>query len=95
MDIRKNNKGSIDYASIDPVKWGGLKKIFNGDAMLTLSIIQENTNITDDTRGYRYNIRINYKVIASGKVKGHHRELGWEALVQQILDERRENEKKD
>ena len=57
--------------------------------MLTLSIIQESTNITDDTRGYRYDVRINYRTIASGKVKGHRRELGWEALVQQILDERK------
>ena len=60
--------------------------------MLTLSIIQESTNTTEDTRGYRYNVRVNYKVIASGKVKGHHRELGWEALVQQILDERNDVE---
>ena len=58
--------------------------------MLTLSIIQESEN--KDTRGYRYNVRINYKVIASGKVKGHRRKDGWEALVQQILDKEKENE---
>ena len=56
--------------------------------MLTLSIVQISQNITDDTREYRYSVKINYKEIAKGKVKGHHREHGWEALVQQILDER-------
>ena len=57
--------------------------------MLTLSIIQEGVdNQADDTRKYRYDVRINYKTIASGKVKGHNREKGWEALIQQILDER-------
>ena len=54
--------------------------------MLTLSIIQESEN--KDARGYRYNVRVNYKVIASGKVR-YTRKDGWEAMVQQILDERK------
>lgn len=59
--------------------------------MLTLSIIQESENKTDDTRGYRWTARINYKEIASGKVRGSRKD-GWEALVQQILDERNDTE---
>ena len=64
--------------------------------MLTLSIVQEGVdNQADNTRKYRYNVRINYKTIASGTVGGHNRAKGWEALIQQILDERVKPERID
>ena len=63
--------------------------------MLTISIIQESQNIPDDTRGYRYVVRINYKEIARGNIKGHHRKDGWEALVHQIIEDRGECGYKD
>ena len=58
--------------------------------MLTLSILQTSINKADNTRGYDWTARVNYKVIACGKVKGHSREDGWQDLIQMILD----NEKK-
>ena len=60
--------------------------------MLTLSVVQESKNHADDTRNYRYNVRVNYKIIAKGKIKGHSRKDGWESLVQQVLDEENDTE---
>ena len=53
--------------------------------MLTLSITQISEN--KDAKKYQWTIRENYRLIASGKVSAS--KDGWEALVQQILDERK------
>lgn len=53
--------------------------------MLTITLVQEGH--TGDGDRYRYNVRVNYKVIASGKVAGHNKDDGWKVLVQQVLDE--------
>ncbi len=58
--------------------------------MLTLSIVQERENVIDGTHDYRFNVRINYKVIVSKKIKSLHSEKEWKALVQQILDEEKD-----
>ena len=52
--------------------------------MLTITIVQEGK--TGDGYKYRYNVSNNYKVIATGKVTGHDRADGWEALVLLVVD---------
>ena len=52
--------------------------------MLTITLVNEGK--TGDGYEYRYDVRVNYKTIASGKVTGHDRADGWEALVQLVVD---------
>ena len=56
--------------------------------MLTITIVQESKNEEDNTRGYRYDVKVNGQIIAHGNVEGHNRSHGWEALVNLIMRER-------
>ena len=55
--------------------------------MLILEI--RNVGGKNDSSNYAYSVFINHKKIASGVVIGHNRDDGWENLVRQIIDERR------
>ena len=56
--------------------------------MLTITLVQEGK--TGDGYKYRYNVRINYKVIVKGKVTGHFRNDEWVALVDLVLADAKE-----
>ena len=56
--------------------------------MLTLSIVQEGVdNQADNTRAYKYTVRVNYKVIEKGSLARRDRADTWPVLVQAILDQ--------
>ena len=48
--------------------------------MLVINIHNDSTG-TDEIGNYNYTVKINYEIISSGRIEGHERLHGWEALV--------------
>jgi hypothetical protein len=53
--------------------------------MLIIKIVNDGTG-TRRIGNYRYQVLINDTVIESGTVKEHHREDGWQVLVDRLVD---------
>jgi translation initiation factor IF-1 len=51
--------------------------------MLLIEIVNDGTG-TEEVGNYRYEVKVNKKVIAKGKVDGHWRKNAWWLLVLQI-----------
>ena len=55
--------------------------------MLTVQIINEATSLNHPEEGdYHYDVFVNGKVIACGRVYGHKRDEGWPALLKLIAE---------
>lgn len=60
--------------------------------MLTVRIFNDGTG--DETTGnYRYTVAVNHRFIAYGAIRGHNRAEGWAALLCQLANEAKENNK--
>jgi len=59
--------------------------------MLTLNIQNDGTG-TDLIGNYRYEVKVNLHVVASGEVKGHWRPNGWPMLVETIAQQEMDKE---
>lgn len=54
--------------------------------MLTIYIRNDGTG-TEEVGNYEWQAMVRFETIASGRVEGHPRAVGWERLVQRIIDQ--------
>ena len=57
---------------------------------MLIILIHNNGTGTDESANYDYEVRVNQKVIETGRIEGHNRKDDWRALVGKLYLETRD-----